>query len=146
MIRPFFEWFACWQIENDTELMMQFEDDGTENKFEIVEKNKKNLNYFILQSKDKKTIEINFIRGEILINNKIFKNFDKLDSSKFIFLKKHDVRLNELFYPLFENIYYTIKLNDNIEIVIQIFNNNTFVDAFIIINDDKFNLIYSFIY
>jgi len=40
MDKPFFEWFACWEIPGDTEMLSQFNDDKTENKFELVEKNK----------------------------------------------------------------------------------------------------------
>ena len=87
-----FHWYARLLDES---IIYQFEKDGTENKFQLVKDNFKDLRYFYLTNNLDKTFCVDLVNGLIFFNNHLSINKEKKENCRLIFFRRHRIEMTE---------------------------------------------------
>jgi hypothetical protein len=130
-----FHWKAIFSDDSSTE---QFNEDGTENKFQLVKDRFNDLVYFNLTNKKGILFTVDLLHGVIGYNDLIlsyrdFSNLEKKENIRLIFFRRHRVEMTENLIEKYHTITYHLgyqyldKLGNNRQIILQIENEGNFI-------------------
>jgi len=127
-----FHWTVAFKDGTD---LIQFNEDGTENKFRLVKNRLNELTYFYLYNKDlSKIFTVDLLNGLIIYNNRLPNdNREKKDNVRLIFFRRHRKYLNQEYKEVGANMWYILafqyndKLGNNRKITLQIDKDGNFI-------------------